>query len=130
MADYSVYDKGYLLRLEEEHLVRILDVASGIFLRDICLEPTTMPFKMCSITSNYVVLLTGNEYHSILYVYDWKCLKETAAVPSHCLLTSIDVECNVKRMVMNEYTIACIGNGEINVVDLQPIDRLRCPASC
>jgi hypothetical protein len=129
-AKYFEYDKGYLFLQKDDHLVRILDVASGKFLRDIRMEPFPIPLKICSINSNYVVLLTENEYHSKLYVYDLKCLKETEAVPSHLLLTSIDVECDVRGMVMNEYQIVCIGDSDMYVVDLQPIHRLRCPESC
>ena len=38
--------------------------------------------------------------HSKLYVYDLKCLKETNAVPTHLLLTTIDLECKIKAMMM------------------------------
>ena len=127
MAGYSDYDKGYLFLLEEEHLVRILDVTSGTFLRYICMEPSSMPLKICTINSNYVVLLTGNMDHSMLYFYDLNCLKETNTVPTHFLLTSMEIQFKVRKMGMNEHKIACVGYHKDCVIDLKPIDRLRCP---
>jgi F-box-like len=127
IAVYSDYDKGYLFLLEDEHLVRILEVASGTFLRDICMEPSCMPLKICTINSNYVVLLTGNGYHSMLYVYDLNSLKENNVVPTHFLLTSMEIQFQVKKMGMNENKIVCVGYLKDCVIDLKPIDRLRCP---
>jgi hypothetical protein len=64
-------------------------------------------------------------------VYDLECLKETDAVPSHLLLTTIEIERRVEKMLMNETRIVCLypscSDCEMCVVDLKPIDRLRCP---
>ena len=59
-----------------------------------------------------------------------KCLKETDVVPTHLLLTTIDPKWKVKRMTMNETRIVCLSHRYIDVIDLKPIDRLRCPESC
>ena len=114
----SFCDGGYLFLMNNDCLVRILDVASGTFLHDIRVEPASI---------DYVVMARSNGNHSTLYVYDLKCLKETDTVPSHLLLTTIDLECQVKKMLMNETRIACLSKQEMFVVDLEPIDRLRCP---
>jgi hypothetical protein len=65
-----------------------------------------------------------------LRVYDLKCLKETDAVPTHLLLITIDLKLNVKRMLMNETRIVCLSDKNMYVLDLKPVDRLRCPESC
>ena len=124
----SSYDKGYLF-LQNKKLVRILDVASGTFLRDICVNPSgdQLIFR---VNSNYVVILSCSQFLSKLNVYDLKCLKETDAVPTHLLLTTIDLECQVKKMLMNDARIVCLSDKNMYVVDLKPIDRLRCPNSC
>ena len=125
----SSYDKGYLF-LQNKKLVRILDVASGTFLRDICVNPSgdQLIFR---VNSNYVVILSCSQFLSKLNVYDLKCLKETDAVPTHLLLTTIDLEClEVKKMLMNDARIVCLSDKNMHVVDLKPIDLLRCPRSC
>jgi F-box-like len=127
-ANYFAYDKSYLF-LQNKNRVRILDVASGTFLRDIHVDQPDL--MICSANSNYVVILSGNDFYSKLNVYDLECLKETDAVPSHLLLTTIGIEHNVHKMLMNETRIVCLylpyGYCEMYVVDLKPIDRLRFP---
>ena len=127
-AKYFAYDKGCLF-LRNKNLVRILDVASGTFLRDMRMEPDHPDsiILFCCTNSSYVAMLSCNNVYSKLNVYDLKCLKETDTVPSHLLLTTIDLECQVKKMLMNETRIACLSKQEMFVVDLEPIDRLRCP---
>ena len=124
-ACHLKYDNGYLFLLNEG-LVRILDVASGTFLQDIRMEPPSMPWKICA-NSNYVVIACSS---SKLHVYDLNCLKETDSVPSHLLLTTIDLECHVTWMLINETRIVCQSYGNLHVVDLKPIQCLRCPESC
>ena len=123
----SFYDGGYLFLMNNDCLVRILDVATGTFLQNIRREPSCFDCVISRVNSNYVVIARSNGNHSTLYVYDLKCLKETDTVPSHLLLTTIDLECQVKKMLMNETRIACLSKQEMFVVDLEPIDRLRCP---
>jgi F-box-like len=127
-AEYFEYDEGLLFLLKDD-LFRILDVASGTFLRDIRMEPGQLDSIFCSANSNYFVTsaIECSRERSKLFVYDLKCLKETDAVPSHLLLTTIDLECQVKEMLMNETRIVCLSDHEMYVVDLKPIDRLRCP---
>jgi len=125
-AKYLQYDNGYLFELKKQNLVRILDVASGTFLRDISIKPSKNCHMIFRVNSNYVVM---TNLDSKLYVYDLKCLRETDAVPSHLLLTTIDLECPVKEMLMDETRIVCLSNSKMFVVDLQPVDRLRCPES-
>ena len=112
--------------MKEENLIGILDVASGTFLHDISIKPSKNYHMIFRVNSNYVVM---TNLDSKLYVYDLKCLRETAAVPTHLLLTTIDLECSVKEMLINETRIMCLTNNKMFVVDLQPIDRLRCPQS-
>ena len=119
------YDNGYLFLLNEGQ-VRILDVASGTFLRDIRMEPPLMPLKICA-NSNYVVIGCSS---AKLHVYDLNCLKETDAVPSHLLLTTIELEWEILWMLINETRIVCMSYSDLHVVDLKPIDNLRCPESC
>jgi F-box-like len=132
----SFYDGGYLFLMNSDCLVRILDVTTGTFLRDIRIEPSSIGCIIPRVNSNYVVIATNvnrqkkNCGHSKLYVYDLKCLKETDTVPSHLLLTTIELECQVKKVLMNETRIACLSGRKMYVVDLKPIDRLRCPGSC
>jgi hypothetical protein len=66
-AKYFAYDKGYLF-LQNKNLVRILDVASGTFLRDICMESDKPESIICCANSSFVVLY--NYFNSKLYVYD------------------------------------------------------------
>jgi F-box-like len=129
----SYYAGGFLFLLSSECLVRILDVATGTFLHDIRMEPTRIDCKITRVNSNYVVIATklSNFYgHSKLYVYDLKCLKDTDVVPTHLLLTTIELHCEVLAMMMNETGIVCLSYNNMHVVDLKPIDRLRCPTSC
>jgi hypothetical protein len=130
-AKYLQYDKGYLLILKGKGPVRILDVASGTFLHDIGIKPSKT-FHMTihlsfRVNSNYVVIAT---HDSKLYIYDLKCLKETDTLPTHLLLTTIDLECKVSAMLLHENRIVCLSNKDTYVVDLKPVDRLRCPESC
>ena len=125
-AKIFAYDKGCLF-FQNKNLVRTLDVSSGTFLHDIRFEPHQLDSIICSANSNYVVILSYNYYYSKLNVYDLKCLKETDAIPSHLLLTSIDLEGKVKKVMMNETRIVCLENHIMYVVDLKPFDRLRCP---
>ena len=125
-AKYSAYDKGCLF-LQNKNLIRILDVASGTFLRDIRVEPHQLNSIICCANSNYVVILSCHNYYSKLYVYDLKCLKETDAVPSHLLLTTIVLELQVNQMLMNETRIVCLNSYKMYVVDLNQIDHLRSP---
>ena len=62
--------------------------------------------------------------------YDLKCLKESDTVPSHILLTTIDLQCKVVAMLLNEIYIVCLSDCKMYVIDLKPIDRLRYPESC
>ena len=124
-AKYLQYDNGYLFVLKQKNLVGIFDVASGTFLRDISIKPSKNHHIIFRANSNYVVMT--NLYSTELYVYDLKCLKETVAVPSHLLLTSIDLEFKIEVMLMNETRIICLSEKNMYVIDLQPIDRLRCP---
>jgi hypothetical protein len=123
------YDGGYLFVSKTKNLVRILDVASGTFLRDIRVEPSKYGYTGYTYlaNSNYVVIA---DFESKLHIYDLKCLKETDAVPTHLLLTTIDLECKMEGITMNETRIVCMSDNNAYVVDLQPIDRLRCPDSC
>jgi hypothetical protein len=126
------YDNGYLFLLNKG-LVRILDVASGTFLQDIRMEPPLMPGcpEICA-NSNYVVIACSAKLH----VYDLKCLKETDTVPSHLLLTTIELERPLTWVHMNETRLFCLSycsaslNENLHAVDLKAIDRLRCPESC
>jgi hypothetical protein len=65
----SYYDGGYLFLMNNDCLVRTLDVASGTFLRDIRMEPTGIDCKIIRVNSNYVVIARSNENNSILYVH-------------------------------------------------------------
>ena len=135
-AKYFEYDGGYLFVLKKEYLVGVLDVASGTFLHGIRLEPTNTNRIITRANSNYVVIVRSNWIFSKLYVSNLKCLKETETVPSHLLLTKIELECQVKKMLMNETRIVCLQTDhlmcadKIYVVNLKPIDRLRCPEPC
>ena len=120
------YDNGFLF-LQIKKLVRILDVASGTFLRDIPVERRQPDSVICSANSNYVVVLSCNNSCSKLNVYDLKCLKETDAVPSYLLLTSIELPWTVIKVAMNETRIVCLSYGNLHVVYLKHVDRLRCP---
>ena len=101
LHSYGLYDDGYLfLTNNSRSFVRVLDVASGTFLHDIRLEPTSTDCIITRANSNYVVIVTSNWILSKLYVYDSKFLKETEIVPSHLLLTMIEFECKVKGMRM------------------------------
>ena len=132
----SSYDGGFLFLINSKGLVRILDVATGTFLHDIRIEPSSIDGIITRVNSNYVGIATTvyskNQFicHSKLFIYDLKCLKETDTVPSHLLLTTIDLECKVDAMMMNETRIVCLSDRKMYVVDLKPIDRLRCPNSC
>jgi hypothetical protein len=127
----SCYDGGYLFLLNS-HFVRMLDVVSGTFLHDMPKEPSLLDRYIIRVNSNYAVTaaVEGSGRKSKLSVYDLKCLKETGTVPSHLLLATIDLECGVLAMMMNETRIVCLSDENMYVVDLKPIDRLRCPESC
>ena len=129
------YSKGYLFLVDQDR-ARILNVASGTFLRDIRMGPYASwnsSYQICCVNSNYVVIAIYNYECWKLYVYDLKCLKETVTVPSHLLLTTITIatDTHVECMLMNETRIVCLMNHRnVYVVDLKHIDRLRCPESC
>jgi hypothetical protein len=127
-SKYFEYDGGYLFVLKKRNMVGILDVASGAFLRDIRIKPSKNYQMIFRVNSKYVVMI--NLHSKELYVYDLKCLKETDTVPSHLLLTTIELKCEVKKVLMNETRIVCLSDKNMYVVDLKPIDRLRCPESC
>jgi hypothetical protein len=123
------YDGGYLF-LINSFFVRILDVASGTFLHDMPVEPPIYSDSgITRVNSNYFVV-AGKYSNSKLYVYDLECLKDTDADPTHLLLTTIDLECDILAMMMNETRIVCLSDKNMYVVDLKPVDRLRCPESC
>ena len=128
-VNFLSYQKGCLFVLKEDDLVGILDVASGTFLRDIRIRSPLKYYYVisrCVANSNYVVIATDE---SKLYVYDLKCLKETDADPSH-LLTTIDLKCKIEAMMISDTRIVCLCQNDAHVVDLKPVDRLRCPESC
>jgi WD40 repeat protein len=127
---HCFYDRGFLFFTNNSRrFVRILDVASGSFLHDMPIEQSFCNSVITRSNSNYVVVAAMNIY-SKLFIYDLKCLRETDTAPSHLLLTSIDLECKIEAMMMNENRIVCLSDREMYVVDLKPIDRLRCPESC
>ena len=127
---HCFYDDGYLfLTNNSRSFVRMLDVASGSFLHDIPIEQSFCDSVITRSNSNYVVVAVMNIY-SKLYVYDLKYLKETDADPTHLLLTTIDLECKIEAMRMNETRIVCLSDKNMYVVDLKPVDRLRSPVSC
>jgi F-box-like len=126
-AKHLQYDNGYLFSLKKENSVRILDVASGTFLRDIRIKRPEYYNLIYRANSKYVVIAS---HDFKLYVYDLKCLKETDAVSTHLPLTTIDLECKIEAMLMNETHIVSLCQNNTYVVDLKPIDRLRCPESC
>jgi hypothetical protein len=125
-AKYLQYDNGYLFVSKKENLVAILDVASGTFLRDIRIPYFEVDYIIFRVNSKYITHVITN-LDSKLYVYDLKCLKETDAAPTHLLLTTIDLECDIGAMVMNETHIICLSGEKMYVVDLKLVDRLRCP---
>jgi hypothetical protein len=122
------YDKGYLF-LQNKDFVRILDVSSGTFLRDINLETDDLDSIICCVNSDFVVLAAnikdGYRSNSKLNVYDLECLKETDAVPSHLLLFSIGLPWTIKRMAMNETRIVYLSEYDISDIDLEPFHHLR-----
>ena len=135
--EMSFYDGGYVFLMNSDCLVRILDVASGTFLHDIRMKPSSFDYMITRVNSNYVVIAAveiNSEMDSggktKLSVFDLKCLKETDVVPTHLLLTTIDLKCEVKRMAMNETRIVCLSDKNMYVVDLKHVDRLRCPEPC
>jgi hypothetical protein len=71
------------------------------------------------VNSNYAVAAATPNYSgkTKLHVYDLKCLKETDSVPTHLLLTTIDLECKVKEMLMNETRLVCLSYGDLHVID-------------
>ena len=125
-AKYFAYDKGHLF-LQNKNFIRILDVSSGTYLRDIHMEQHEPDSMFLCANSRYVVILSCNKLYSKLSVYDLKCLKETDTVPSHLLLTSFDLDWIVKKVAMNETRIVCLDSNKMYVVDLKHIDLLRCP---
>jgi len=104
-------------------------VVSGTFLHDLPKEPSLLDRYIIRVNSHYVVTaaVEGSGRKSKLFVYDLKCLKETDSVPSHVLLTTIDLEFKAKRMLMNETKIVGLCDKNMYVIDLKPVDRLRCP---
>ena len=95
--------------MTNDFLVRTFDVATGKFLQNIRREPSRFDNVITSrVNSNYVVIAaTESEWvgHSKLFIYDLKCLKESDTVPSHLLLTTIDLQCKVVAMLLNEIYI-------------------------
>ena len=65
----SSYDKGYLF-LQNKNLIRILNVSSGTFLRDIRLEPDEPDSITCGVNSSFVVIpaIKSSDMHSKLNV--------------------------------------------------------------
>jgi WD40 repeat protein len=128
---FGSYDGGYVFLMNSDHSsVRMLDVTSGTFLHDMRMKLSYFDVILTRVNSNYVVIVTTNRVYSTLHVYDLKCLKETDAVPTHLLLTKIDLKFTVKRMLMNETRIVCLSHKNMYVLEFEPIDRLRCPESC
>ena len=125
------YDGGYLF-LMKPYFVRILDVVSGTFLRNMPKEPSHFKRFIAKVNSHYAVTVAveGSGRKSKLSVFDLKCLKETNLVPTHTLLTTIELDCEVLAMMMNETRIVCLSDKNMYVVDLKPVDRLRCPEPC
>ena len=129
---HCCYDGGYLfIRKGNKSVVRMLDVVSGTFLRNMSIDLPSYGY-ISRVNSNYVVISSTMSFRpkSKLYVYDLKCLKETDAVPTHLLLTTIELDGEVVAMRMNETRIVCLCGKNMFVVDLKPIDRLRSPESC
>ncbi len=113
-------------------LVRMLDVVSGTFLHDMPIEqPFYVDYMISRVNSNYAVSTAIDSCGKTkLYVHDLQCLKETDSVQTHFLLATIHLECPVKEMLMNDTRIVCLSDENMFVIDLKPIDRLRCPESC
>ena len=114
------------------YFVRILDVVSGTFLRNMPKEPSHFKRCIAKVNSHYAVTVAveGSGRKSKLSVFDLKCLKEKNSVPTHTLLTTIELDCEVLAMMMNETRIVCLSDKNMYVVDLKPVDRLRCPEPC
>ena len=128
---FGLYDGGYVFLMNSgQSSVRMLDVTSGTFLHDMPMKLSYFDVMFTRVNSNYVVIVATNRIRSMLRVYDLKCLRDTDAVPTHLLLTKIDLQFSVKRMLMNETRIVCLSDKNMYVLDLKPIDRLRCPESC
>ena len=128
---FGLYDNGYVFLMNsDQSSVRMLDVTSGTFLHDMPMKLSYFDVIFTRVSSNYVVIVTTNRFHSTLRVYDFKSLRDTDAVPTHPLLTTIELDCEVLAMRMNETRIVCLSDENMYVVDLKPIDRLRCPESC
>jgi hypothetical protein len=82
-----------------------LDMVSATFLHDMHIGPDGFHRMIVRVNLNYVVAAAIDKVSSSkskLYVYDLKCLKETDAVPSHLLLTRIDLDGEVVEMKMTE----------------------------
>ena len=128
---FGLYDGGYVFLMNSgQSSVRMLDVTSGTFLHDMPMKLSYFDVMFTRVNSNYVVIVATNRIRSMLRVYDLKCLRDTDAVPTHLLLTKIDLQFSVKRMLMNETRIVCLSDKNMYVFDLKPVDRLRCPESC
>jgi hypothetical protein len=124
------YDGGYFFLVDTSGFVRMLDVGSGTFLHDMLLGTDGFRRIIVRVNFNYVVVAAierNSSSQSKLYVYNLKCLKETDVIPSHLLLTRIDLDCEVVAMMMTETRLVCLSKTNMYVVDLKPIDRLRCP---
>ena len=111
-------------------------MSSGTFLREICVEPDGLDSIICGVNSSFVVIAaikTSSDVHSKLNVYNFKCLEELDDVPSHLLLTSIDLGeyfGSGSRIAMNESRIVCVNCYAMDVIDLSLVHRLRCPEAC
>jgi F-box-like len=128
------YDGGYLFLIKKSGFVRMLDVVSGTFLHDIRIGPYAFHRIIVRVNSNYVVLAavesqsnSDSSGKSKLYIYELKYLKEIDTVPTHLLLTRIDLYCEVVAMRMTETRLVCLSKTNMYVVNLKPINRLRCP---
>jgi hypothetical protein len=98
-------------------------------------EPDELDSISCGVNSNFVAIaaIKSDDMHSKLNIYDLKCLEELDVVPSHLLLTSIDLGTYLgseSRIAMNESRIVCVKYSAMDVIDLSLIHRLRCPEPC
>ena len=115
------YDRGLMFFIKRMRLIRILDVASGTYLRDINMGKKCRWIGAIKANSNYVIIYAESK----LYVYSLQALRNP--LPSDPFVFKIE-NCQWGRLVVvtvDETQIVCLDYFEqrINVFDFGSFDQ-------
>jgi hypothetical protein len=127
-AASTFYKEGLFFMKKDDGLDRILEVASGTYLRDTQgLFKSLKYSSFLRVNSKYLVYMeyTGPE-ESAFNVYDLQAMRNPSVSADKILLTTLKVKMDVQELLVDETRLVCAFSNKFVVMDFGAYDRYKC----